>query len=47
MEIYGFKLNPYDPCVANKIIEGKPLKIVFHVDDLKASYEGKNMVDNF
>ena len=29
------KFNPYDPCVANKIIEGEPLTIVFRVDDTK------------
>ncbi len=25
----GFKLNPYNPCVANKIVEGKHITIVF------------------
>ena len=30
----GFKFNPYNPCVSNKIIEGEPLTIVFHVDDV-------------
>ena len=32
---WGFKLNEYDPCVANKIINGKQCMIIWHVDDLK------------
>ena len=33
-----FIINPYDPCVANKIIDGKQMTICWHVDDLKASH---------
>ena len=22
LEVFGFKINPYDPCVANKIVNG-------------------------
>jgi hypothetical protein len=35
----GFKLNPYDGCVANKIVKGKQITICFHVDDCKISHE--------
>ena len=34
----GIELNPYDPCVANKTINGKQLTLVWHVDDIKASH---------
>jgi hypothetical protein len=34
----GFEINPYDPCVANKIVKKKQLTIVWHVDDLKVSH---------
>jgi len=34
----GFKLNPYDPCVANKWVNGKQLTVCFHVDDCKISH---------
>jgi hypothetical protein len=35
MEDYGFKVNPYDPCVANKVTEcGKQMTVIWHVDDL-------------
>ena len=37
--VIGFKLNPYDPCVANKIVHGKQLTITWHVDDLKVSHK--------
>ena len=29
----GFDLNPYDKCVANKIIDGKQCTVAWHVDD--------------
>ena len=35
---WGFKLNDYDNCVANKMINGKQCTIVWHVDDLKISH---------
>ena len=34
----GFELNPYDPYVANKTINGKQLTLVWHVNDIKASH---------
>jgi hypothetical protein len=38
LEANGFTLNPYDPCVANKMVNGKQFTITWHVDDLKLSY---------
>ena len=40
----GFELNPYDPCVANKIINGKQCTIAWHVDDLKISHVSLEVV---
>ena len=34
----GFQLNPYDPCVADKIVDGAQLTVVWHVDDIKVSH---------
>ena len=34
----GFEINPYDPCVANKMVRGKQMTICFHVDDCKLSH---------
>jgi hypothetical protein len=38
-------INPYDPCVANKIIEGEQMTICFHVDDCKLSHRKKTVMD--
>jgi hypothetical protein len=34
----GFVLNPYDPCVANKTIDGSQCTILWYVDDTKISH---------
>jgi hypothetical protein len=36
---HGFELNPYDPCVANKTIEGSQFTLTWHVDDIKMSHK--------
>ena len=41
----GFKLNKYDPCVANKTINGKQCTICWYVDDTKISHVDPNIVD--
>jgi hypothetical protein len=41
----GFIINPYDPCVANKIIGGKQMTICFHVDECKLSHRKKKVMD--
>ena len=35
----GFEPNPYDPCVHNRMVDGKQQTISFHVDDCKLSHE--------
>ena len=37
----GFVLNPYDPCTANRIVNGLQHTIVWHVDDIKSSHQNK------
>ena len=41
----GFELNPYDMCVANKIIDGSQCTIAFYVDDNKISHRDSKEVD--
>ena len=41
----GFTINPYDWCIANKMINGKQCTIVWHVDDLKISHRDSKVVD--
>ena len=43
---WGFTLNPYDQCVANKMINGSQCTIVWHMDDLKISYVQEEVVNN-
>jgi len=38
LESIGYEFNPYDPCVANKMIDGKQHSIRFHVEDIMASH---------
>jgi hypothetical protein len=38
LEGHGFVLNPYNNCVANKMIDGAQCTILWHVDDLKLSH---------
>jgi hypothetical protein len=47
LEEISFKINPYDPCVENRIISGKRLTITWHIDDLKSSHEFSKVNDKF
>ena len=42
---WGFKLNPYDPCVANADINGSQCTIAWYVDDNKISHKDPKVVD--
>ena len=42
----GFKMNPYDPCAANKIVHGKQMTLCWHVDDMKVSHFETKRVDD-
>ena len=44
LKSYGFEYNPYDACVANKVVGGKVLTICHHVDDCKISHERAEVV---
>jgi hypothetical protein len=41
-----FVINPYDPCVANKMIESTQMTIYFHVDDCKLSHRKTKVMDS-
>ena len=47
IEAQGFEINPYDRCVANKIINGHQMTVLWHVDDLKASHKERKVLDDF
>ena len=41
----GFKINPYDLCVANKMIDGQHMTICYHVGDCKLIHRRKKVND--
>jgi hypothetical protein len=47
IEKYGFVVNPYDPCVANKTVNGSQMTVTWHVDDGKVSHKDPNEVTKF
>ena len=42
---WGFTINPYDWCVANKQINGQQCTLVWHVDDMKISHADSKVVE--
>jgi hypothetical protein len=47
LESIGFKINPYDSCVANRVVNGKQHTVTWHVDDLKSSHVDPKVNDEF
>ena len=43
----GFVLNPYDKCIANRMVEGKQMTIAWHVDDCIVSHADQRVLDEF
>ena len=42
-----FVFNNYDPCVCNKMVNGKQQTVRFHVDDLLSSHDDSKVNDDF
>jgi hypothetical protein len=42
----GYKINPYNGCVANKVVKGRQVTISFHIDDRKRSHKSSAVIDN-
>jgi hypothetical protein len=43
----GFVVNPYDPCIANKMVDGHQLTLQWHVDDLMISHVDMSAINDF
>jgi hypothetical protein len=43
----GFVVNPYDPCIANKIVDGHQLTLQWHVDNLMISHIDMSAINDF
>ncbi len=37
----GFEINPYDPCVVNKVVDGTQMTVRWHVDDRGGTHKKK------
>jgi hypothetical protein len=42
----GYKINPYDGCVANKVVKRKQVTNCFHIDDCKIFHESSAVIDD-
>ena len=47
LEKIGFKFNDYDPCIANRMVNGNQNTVRFHVDDLLSSHVDPKVNDRF
>jgi hypothetical protein len=47
LEEIEFVVNPYDPCVANRMVKGKQHTVTWHVDDLKSSHIDSKVNEEF
>jgi hypothetical protein len=45
LKLNGFRLNSYDPCMANKQVKEEQLTVCFHVDDCKILHLIPKVVD--
>ena len=47
LESVGFEVNPYDICVANRVVNGHQQTVTWHVDDVKISHISKQANEEF
>ena len=47
LESIGFVFNPYNPCVANRMIDGKQHTVRFHVDNIMSSHVESKVNNKF
>jgi hypothetical protein len=43
----GFKVNPYDPRIATKVINGSQMTLQWHVDNLMISHANAREINVF
>jgi len=43
----GFEVNPYDPCVVKKMVNGSQMTVRRHVDDLMISHTSNKAISQF
>ena len=43
----GFVINPYNPCVANKMVNGSQMTVTWNVDDPKITHKDEEELTKF
>jgi hypothetical protein len=41
-----YRINPYNGCMANKVVKGKQVTICIHIDDCKVSHKSSAVIDD-
>ena len=44
LQEWGFEMNPYNWCVANKTVNGKQMTVVWHLENLKIYHNNGDTV---
>eukprot|EP00957_Ditylum_brightwellii_P134948 10289042-Ditylum_brightwellii.AAC.1 len=47
IESIGFEINPYNVCVANRMVNGKQHMVTWHVNDVKSSHVNPKVNNEF
>ena len=47
LKVNNCRMNPYDPCVANQMLNGSQQSILFHVDNFKLINKYPKLSDSF
>jgi hypothetical protein len=43
----SFEVNPYGPCIANKVVNNSKMTVQWHVDDLMISHSSNEAISDF
>ena len=46
LQEWGFEVDPYDWCVANKTVGGKQMTVAWHVENMKIYHKNRDTVDS-
>ena len=44
---WGLEMNPYNPCVWNKVVDDNQMTLIFHIDDILLSHRKSHVVTEY
>ena len=47
LKSWGYDMNPYNPCVWNKVVLGSQLTLLFHIDDMLMTHALASVVTEY